>query len=77
MFEAFIYKAFKGAAVVRLLQAFDNAINGRLGYARRVKIFEKFNDKIFNTNCYLPSMSRFLNNKRVSLFYKRPSRKFS
>jgi len=77
VFEAFIYKAFKGAAVVRLLQAFDNAINARLGYARRVKIFEKFNDQIFNTNCYLPNMSRFLNNKRVSRLYKRPSRKFS
>ena len=77
MFEAFIYKAFKGAAVVRLLQAFDNAINGRLGYARRVKIFEKFNDKIFNTNCNFPSISRILNNKRFPLSYKRPSRKFS
>ena len=34
VFEAFIFKAFKGAAVVDLLQALYNAANGRLGYVK-------------------------------------------
>jgi hypothetical protein len=34
LLEAFIFKAFKGAAVVGLLQALDNAANGRLGYVK-------------------------------------------
>jgi len=39
--EAFICKAFKGTAVEDLLQALDNAANGRLRHARRVKTFEE------------------------------------
>ena len=34
VFEAFIFKAFKSAAVVNLLQALDNEANGRLGYVK-------------------------------------------
>jgi hypothetical protein len=35
-----------GRSHSKLLQAFDNAANGRFELARRVKIFEKFNKKI-------------------------------
>jgi len=69
--EAFICKAFKGAAVVRLLQALDNAANGRLALARRVKIFEKLNKKIFATNYHLTTRGKIVNNKRFSLLIKR------
>ena len=34
VFETFIFKAFKGAAVVDLLKALDNAANGRIGYVK-------------------------------------------
>ena len=42
----------QGHSRSRLLQALDNAANGRLAHARRVKIFEKLNYKIFDTNCH-------------------------
>ena len=38
-FESFIGKAFRGAVVLMLPQVPDNAANGRLGLARRVKSF--------------------------------------
>jgi hypothetical protein len=34
--------AFRGAVVLMLPQALDNAVNGRLGLARRVKTFMLF-----------------------------------
>jgi hypothetical protein len=34
VFEAFIFKAFKGPAVVDLLQALDNEANGRIGHVK-------------------------------------------
>jgi hypothetical protein len=39
-------QGIQGRSRSRLLQALDNAANGRLGLARRVKIFEKLNNKI-------------------------------
>jgi hypothetical protein len=39
--EASIGKALKGAAIVKLLQALNNAAYGSLRLARRVKIDEK------------------------------------
>jgi len=41
-FEAFICKAFRDAAVLMLPQIPDNAANGRLELARRVKTFMLF-----------------------------------
>ena len=41
-FESFFCKAFRGAAVLMLPQAPDNAGNGLLGLTRRVKIFMLF-----------------------------------
>jgi len=43
-FEAFICKAFKDTAHVP--QALDNAANGRLRLAQRVKNFEKLDKKL-------------------------------
>jgi len=39
-------QGIQGRIRIRLLQAFDNAANGRSELARRLKIFEKFNKKI-------------------------------
>jgi hypothetical protein len=44
--------------------------------ARRVKIFEKLNKKIFGTNCHLTTRSKIVNNKRFSLLIKRPLENF-
>ncbi|MGB5991363.1 MAG: hypothetical protein WBG61_03450, partial [Desulfobacterales bacterium] len=49
-----------------LLQATDNEANGHLGHARRVKIFEKLNYKIFGTNYHLTTISKIVNNKPFS-----------
>ena len=43
-------QGIQGRSRSRLLQAIDNAANARLGHARRVKIFEKLNKKIFDAN---------------------------
>jgi len=60
----------------RLLQALDNAANERLGLARRVKIFEKLNKRIFGTNCPLTTRSKIVNNELFSLLLKRPLENF-
>jgi hypothetical protein len=39
-------QGIQGRCCSKLLQALDNAANGRLSLARRVKIFEKSNKKI-------------------------------
>ena len=41
-----------------LLQVLDNAANGRLGHARRVKIFDKWKDKVFGINCHFTTYSK-------------------
>jgi len=46
-------QGIQGRSRSRLLQILDNAANGRLGLARRVKIFEKLKKKIFGINCHL------------------------
>ena len=69
-------QGIQGRSRSRLLQALDNAANGRLGLARRVKIFEKLNKKIFGTNCHLTTRSKIVNNKRFSLLIKRPLENF-
>jgi len=43
-------QGIQGCSRSRLLQALDNAANGRLGHAHRVKIFEKLNKKSFGPN---------------------------
>jgi len=65
-------RGIQGRSRSRLLQALDNAANGRLGLARRVKIFEKLNKKIFGTNRYLTTISKIVNNKLFSFLIKRP-----
>ena len=69
-------QGIQGRSRSRLLQALDNAANGRLGLARRVKIFEKLNKKIFGANCHLTTRSKIVNNKRFSLLIKRPLENF-
>ncbi len=69
-------QGIQGRSRSRLLQALDNAANGRLGLARRVKIFEKLNKKIFGTNCHLTTRSKIVNNKLFSLLIKRPLENF-
>jgi len=59
-------QGIQGRSRSRLLQALDNAANGRLALARRVKIFEKLNKKIFGTNCPFTARSKIVNNKRFS-----------
>jgi len=72
VFETFICKAFKGAAVPLAagLQVLNNAANGRLGHARRMKIIEKLNYKIFGKNYHLTTRSKIVNNKLFSLLIK-------
>jgi len=70
------FQDIQGRSRSRLLQALDNAANGRLGLARRVKIFEKLNKKIFGTNCHLTTRSKIANNKLFSLLIKRPLENF-
>jgi len=69
-------QGIQGRSRSRLLQALDNAANGRLGLARRVKIFEKLNKKIFGTNCHLTTRNKIVNNKGFSLLIKRPLENF-
>jgi len=64
-------QGIQGHSRSRLLQALDNAANGRLGLAHRVKIFEKLNKKIFGTKCNLTDRSKIVNNKLFSLLIKR------
>jgi len=66
----------QGRSRSRLLQALDNAANGRLGHARRVKIVEKLNYKIFGINCHLAPISKIVNNELFSLLIKRPLENF-
>jgi hypothetical protein len=58
----------QGRSRSRLLQALDNAANGRLGLARRVKIF--------GTNYHLTTRSKIVNYKRFSFLIKRPLKIF-
>ena len=51
-FESFIYKAFRDTVVLMLPQVPDNKVNGRLGFARRVKTFRLFCQNDLGTNCY-------------------------
>jgi len=69
-------QGIQGQSRSRLLQALDNAANGRLALARRVKIFEKLNNNIFGTNCHLTTISIIVNNKLFSLLIKRPLENF-
>jgi hypothetical protein len=69
-------QGIQGRSRSRLLQALDNAANGRLGLAGRVKIFEILNNKIFGTNCHLTTISKIVNNKRFSLIIKRALENF-
>jgi hypothetical protein len=43
-------QGIQGHSRSKLLQALDNAANGRVGNARRVKIFEELSPKTFGTN---------------------------
>ena len=56
-------QGIQGRSRSRLLQVLDNEANGRLGLARRVKIFEKLNKKIFGINCHLTNRRKNVNNK--------------
>ncbi len=69
-------QGIQGRSRSRLLQALDNAANGRLALARRVKIFEKLNKIIFGTDCHLTNGSKIVNNKWFSLLIKRPLENF-
>ena len=69
-------QGIQGCSRSRLLQPLDNAANGRLGLARRVKIFDKLNKKIFGTNCNLKTINKIVNNKRFSLLINRPLENF-
>ena len=69
-------QGIQGRSRSRLLQVLDNAANERLGHARRVKIFEKLNLKIFGTNCHLIHRSKIVNNQMLSLLTKRPLENF-
>jgi hypothetical protein len=66
----------QGRSRSRLLQALDNAANGRLGLARRVNIFEKLNKKTFGANCQLTTRSKLVSNDLFSLLIKRPFENF-
>ena len=69
-------QGIQGCSRSRLLQALDNAANGRLELARRVKIFEKLYKKIFGTNCHIKTRSKIVNNKLFSLLINRPFENF-
>jgi len=63
-------QGIQGRSRSKLLQVLDNAANGRLGHARRVKIFEKLNYKIFGTNSFLTTRTKIANNRQYSLLIK-------
>ncbi len=69
-------QGIQGHSRSRLLQALDNAANGRLALARRVKNFEKLSKKNFGKNCHLTTKSKIVNNKRFSSLIKRPLENF-
>jgi hypothetical protein len=70
-------RGIQGRSRSKLLQAFDNEANERLAHARRVKIFEKSNQKIFDTNCQFTNTNKVVNNNLFSLLIKKTSQKFS
>ena len=59
-------QGIQGRCRNRLLQALDNEANGRLGLARRVKIFEKLK-KTLDTICHLTKRSKVVNNTIILL----------
>ena len=68
-------QGIQGRSRSRLLQALDNEANGRLGLARRVKIFEKLK-KTLDTICHLTKRSKVVNNTIILLLLKRPLENF-
>jgi hypothetical protein len=52
-------QGIQGRSRSKLLQALDNAANGRLARARSVKNFEKLNKKTFGPNRHLKTKSKF------------------
>ncbi len=69
-------QGIQGRSRSRLLQALDNEANGRLGLARRVKIFEKLNKKTLGANRHLTTRSKIVNNTIILLLIKRPLENF-
>ena len=69
-------QGIQGRSRSRLLQPLDNAANGHLGHARRVKIFEKLNKKIFGTNCYHTTIGKTEDNNLFSLLIERSLQNF-
>jgi hypothetical protein len=67
----------QGRSRSKLLQSHDNAANGRLGHARRVKIFEKLKLKMFGTNRHLTTLNINVNNRLVFITNRKTFRKFS
>jgi len=65
-------QGIQGCSRSILLQTLDNAANGRLGLAHRVKIYEKLKKKIFGINCYHTTIAKIANKKLFSLLIKRP-----
>jgi len=69
-------QGIQGRSRSKLLQALDNAANGRLVHARRVKIFEKLNKKVSGTNYRLPIRGKIVNNSQFLLIIKRTLKNF-
>jgi hypothetical protein len=74
--EAFICKAFKGAAVAGYCKALITRQMGVLDSPEGWKRFEKLNKEIFGTNCHLTNRSKIINKKLFSLLIKRSLENF-